>query len=300
MSLLRIFGLGKHRADEEALRERVTTLQRAFDHCKRLAKRSTEVRLEVMGVIAVVFLALGFALGVYREPILQTARDLAAKLGISRAAPTVDAANAAFHKGDFATALKLARPLAEAGDARALSILGLLHYYGGRGVMPDYQEAAKWFRRAADQGDVAAPLYLGIMFAGGQGVPQDHAEAAKWFRRAADQGDAAAPLYLGIMFAGGQGVPQDHAEAAKWFRRAADHGNAEAMYNLGLAYATGLGVSLDNVSAHMWLNLAAAHFPAFDARSRSDAIYARDDVAGKMTPEQVAEAERLAREWQPQ
>jgi TPR repeat protein len=263
MALLRGFGSGKHRAHEEELRERVTALQTALDRCRGVAKRWTEVRLEVMGVIAIVFLALGFGLGVYRDPIVQTAGNLVAKMGFSRAVPDIDTANAAYLKGDFATALTLARPLAEAGDSRAQSILALL-YFRGRGVTQDYQEAVKWFRRAADQGDIIAQFYLGIMFAEGQGVPQDHAEAAKWFRRAADRG------------------------------------NAEAQYNLGLAYATGQGVSLDNVSAHMWFNLAAAGFPASDASKRRAAIDNRDAVAAKMTRVQIAEAERLAREWQPQ
>ena len=260
MSLLVSFRLRKRRAVEEALRERITALQTALDHCKGIAKRSTEVRLEVMGAIAVVFLTLGFALGVYREPILQTAGDLAANLGISRAASGPDAANAAYRKGDFATVLTLARPLAGAGDARAQSMLALL-YYRGRGVTQDYKEAVKWFRRAADQID------------------------------------AAAPFYLGIMSAEGEGMPQNHAEAASWFRLAAERGNPEAQYNLGLAYATGIGVSPDNISAHMWLNLAATGFASSDTGRRNIAVHNRDAVAAAMKPAQVAEAQRLASAW---
>jgi uncharacterized protein len=67
----------------------------------------------------------------------------------------------------------------------------------------------------------------------------DHNEALKWFRRAANQDDVAAQFYLGLMFSEGQGVPQDHAEAANWFRRAANLGDAQAQYNLGLSYANG-------------------------------------------------------------
>jgi len=246
-----LFGLGKHRAEEEHLRKRVSALQSALDQCKGIAKRWTEVRLEVMGIIAVVFLALGFVLGMYREPILQSAGALAANLGIARPAPEVAAAKAAVQKDDSVT------------DGQAQLILAFL-YYGGRDVAQDYREAAKWFRRAADRGDPAAQFYLGIMYAKGQGVPQDHAEAAKWYRLAADRG------------------------------------NPEAQYNLGLAYATGEGVPQDNVSAHMWFNLAAAGFAAADAGRRSAAVNNRDVVAGKMAPWQVAEAERLAREWKPQ
>jgi TPR repeat protein len=138
---------------------------------------------------------------------------------------------------------------------------------------------------------------LALRYYRGRGETRDYKEALKWFRSAADRGNAAAPFYLGIMFAEGEGVPQNHAEAAKWFRLAADRGNPEARYNLGLAYATGIGVSPDDVSAHMWLNLAAAGFPASDFGKRSNAAHNRDAVAGKMTPAQVAEAQRLASAW---
>jgi uncharacterized protein len=84
----------------------------------------------------------------------------------------------------------------------------------------------------------------------------------------------------------------------KWFRRAADLGDAEAQYNLGISYAKGEGGEPDNVRAHMWFNLAAAHFPTSDI-SRNAAAKERDLVAAKMTPQQIAETQRLAREWTP-
>ena len=66
-----------------------------------------------------------------------------------------------------------------------------------------------------------------------------------------------------------------------------------------LLYAQGEGAPQDNVSAHMWFNLAAARFPASDTRNRDVAVKSRDVVAGKMTAEQIAEAQRRAREWKP-
>ena len=79
-------------------------------------------------------------------------------------------------------------------------------------------------------------------------------------------------------------------EAAKWFRRAADQGHSLAQAYLGLSYATGLGVPQDNIHAYMWLSLAAA-------RGDQDAISNRNRVARQMTPAQIAEAQKLAREW---
>ena len=68
----------------------------------------------------------------------------------------------------------------------------------------------------------------GFRYATGQGVPQDRAEAARWYRKAAEQGDADAQFNLGLMYHNGQGVPQDHAEAARWSRKAAEQRDAEA------------------------------------------------------------------------
>ena len=103
------------------------------------------------------------------------------------------------------------------------------------------------------------------------------------------------------MYAEGRGVPphdvpRDPAEAARWYRLAADQGVVEAQYNLGLMYVSGRGVSQDAVAAHMWLSLAAAAAPAAD---RDTYVEAQDLAAEEMTPEQVAETQRLAREWKP-
>ena len=60
-------------------------------------------------------------------------------------------------------------------------------YDNGRGVAKSHQEAAKWYRLAADQGVAEAQFALGAMYEQGQGVPQDYEEAVKWWRLAAEQ-----------------------------------------------------------------------------------------------------------------
>ena len=165
-------------------------------------------------------------------------------------------------------------------------------YDAGEGVPQDDGEAVKWFRLAADQGDALAQYSLGDMYRTGEGVPQDYGEAVKWFRLAADQGDASAQNNLGVMYEYGRGVPQDYGEAVKWYRLAADQGDALAQNNLGLMYAKGEGVPQNYIQAHMWLNLAGA-------RGNEKARKTRDIVKDKMTPEQIAEAQRLASVWKP-
>ncbi len=115
------------------------------------------------------------------------------------------------------------------------------------------------------------------------------------YRRAAEQGDASAQNNLGHMYRTGQGVAQDYAEAVKWWRKAAEQGDAKAQYNLGHMYSYGLGVPQDQVQAHMWFNLAAFRFPL--GEDRDLAVKNRDIVAKRMTPVQISEAHKLAREW---
>jgi TPR repeat protein len=103
------------------------------------------------------------------------------------------------------------------------------------------------------------------------------------------------------MYDEGHGVPQDDAEALKWYRRAAEQGYAQAQFNLGVMYARGEADDgrQDNVRAHMWFNLAAARFPPSEPIARSAAIKSRDAVASRMSPEEIAHAQQLARDRKP-
>ena len=242
-------------------------------------------------------------------------------------AAALDDCVAAYDRQDYVLALLLCRPLAEQGDPRAQDKLGLMYWrgHGPRGgsaeelgeaanwffraanqgdaqaqfdagralaVTENFAEAAKWFRKAADQGHAQAQIYLGAMYHDGQGVGKDYVEAAKWYRMAADQGSVEAQVNLAQMYVGGEGVRKDDAEAAKWFGKAADQGDVQAQLKLGLMYEVGRGIPQDYVLAHMWLNLAAS-------KGDPQAETFRETIASKMTPAQVAEAQRLAREWKP-
>ncbi len=161
----------------------------------------------------------------------------------------------------------------------------------------DYATTHQEFKPLAEQGNSQAQWFLGSMYEKGQGVPQDYAEAVKWHRKAAEQGLAEAQFSLGVMYYGGQGVPQDYAEAVKWHRKAAEQGLAAAQFGLGLMYKDGRGVPRDYVQAHMWYTLAALRSPS--GLIRDAAVRHRDIIAERMTPAQIAEAQRLAREWKP-
>ena len=125
----------------------------------------------------------------------------------------------------------------------------------------------------------------------------DYACALRLLRPLADQGSATAQYNLGVAYDYGQGVRRDHAAAVSWYRRAAWQGHDPAQYALGEAYDQGQGAPQDYVQAHVWFNLAAAEAETADERDK--AAKARDVVAGKMTPDQVAVAQRQARRFKP-
>ncbi len=76
---------------------------------------------------------------------------------------------------------------------------------------------------------------------------------------------------------------------------AAEQGVADAQYLVALMYSLGRGVLQDDVLAHMWFSLAASRSAG---EEREDAVANRDEVARHMTPDQLAEPQRLAREWE--
>ena len=152
------------------------------------------------------------------RPLLVAALVLAFA-GIARA--SVEEGVIAYQRGDFAAALSVLVPEAEAGDPTAQFHLGLMYDFG-EGVANNFAEAARWYRKAAEQGHGDAQYNIGVLYYTGKGVTKDLAEAAKWFKLAATQGNVFAQNNMATLSAEGQGVPQDLIEAYKWFDLAAD------------------------------------------------------------------------------
>jgi uncharacterized protein len=259
VALLGLFRRGSH-AEAKQLEERIAALRAELSMCREMAGHRRHLAYAAAAVGAVLILAAGFTLGVYRQPIQQSIVSVAQAVGVAKSSPDVEAGLAHYQKNNYAAALRILQPLAEQGDPRAQSTLGHMYWRG-------------------------------------RGVRRDDVEAVKWFRMGADRGDARAQFDLGNMYSEGLGVPQDHAEAAKLYRLAADQNFGQAQYNLGVWYARGEGVEQDNVMAHMWFNLAAATLPAVEGRNT--AMQNRDMLAGRMTREQLMQAQKLAREWKP-
>ncbi len=121
---------------------------------------------------------------------------------------------------------------------------------------------------------------------------KDYATALREWRPLAEQGIAEAQHNLGLMHDYGYGVPQDYGQARQWYEKAAAQGHASSQYNLGLLYKNGYGSPQDFVKAHMWFNLS-------DVNGEMTGAVLRDTLAKQMSPAQITEAHKLAREWKP-
>lgn len=202
---------------------------------------------------------------------------------------------AAFKKENYTVALQKFRKLTAQGNADAQFKLAIL-YRNGLGVAKDSFEAAGLFELAAVQGHAEAAWSLGLMYNNGQGIVQNYTEAARWYKLAAELGNARSQTTLAIKYENGEGVVQDYTEAVRWYKLAASQGDEIAQNYLASMYFKGQGVQQNYIRGHMWANLSTAagtYDSPFDSPKKK-----RDAMASVMTPTQIAEAQKLARECQ--
>lgn len=174
------------------------------------------------------------------------------------------------------------RTAAMRGDATAAYEIGL-RFAEGKGVATNYDEAAKWYDRAAQAGVVPATFRLGTLYEKGLGVKKDADIARRYYTQAAERGNAKAMHNLAVLDADGGGRGANYKSAAQWFRKAADRGVADSQFNLGILYARGIGVEQNLAESYKWFSLAAA-------QGDGDASGKRDDVAKRLDPQSLAAA----------
>ncbi|WP_439401684.1 hypothetical protein ACNJYA_36645 [Bradyrhizobium sp. DASA03068] len=174
------------------------------------------------------------------------------------------------------------RNAAMKGDATAAYEIGV-RFAEGKGVATNYDEAAKWYDRAAQAGVVPATFRLGTLYEKGLGVKKDADIARRYYTQAAERGNAKAMHNLAVLDADGGGRGANYKSAAQWFRKAADRGVADSQFNLGILYARGIGVEQNLAESYKWFSLAAAQGDA-------DAAGKRDDVAKRLDPQSLAAA----------
>lgn len=235
-----------------------------------------------------------------------------------------DSGLAAYKKGDYQTAIKELKPLAERGDSQAQLKLGLI-YHAGNGVKQDYTMACSWYLKAAEQGHVLAQSILGMMYSHGKGVEQNFKKSLFWYTKSANQGHAFSQASLGEFYNQGIGVLQDHYQASEWYLKAAEQGHVGAQAILAIMYAEGRGVEQNYIAAHMWSNIALANTTSDfvkdwlidedllvllnQAPKTKEAIKKqhndmsnllkklRDLISKLITPEELDTAQVLAKQW---
>ncbi len=177
------------------------------------------------------------------------------------------------------------RERAEKGDADAMAELASSFMQQG-----DVDSAFKWNLKAAELGNVRAENALGVAYVWGHGVEINYEEAVKWFKKAAEKGNINSQYSLGVRYVKGDHVEQNFAEAVKWFTLAANQGQPDSQVSLARRYAGGEGVTKDLAEAYKWALVAGKYWSAGPYR---------DDLMKKMTPEEIAEGERRAKQFKP-
>jgi TPR repeat protein len=162
---------------------------------------------------------------------------------------------------------------------------GLAAYLAG-----DYETSLTECEPLADQGNADAQFCVGRLYANGFGVAMNDDLALQWYGRAAEQGHSEAQYSLGVMHANGWGVAMNEEEAVNWYLLAAEQGYVEAQTNLAKSYQKGRGVEQSLVEAYIWNHIAMQ-------LGNLDAKYDRDEVASKLSPEQLATAQQNADVW---
>ncbi len=167
---------------------------------------------------------------------------------------------------DYAEAARWYRKAADQGTGHAQVSLGEM-YYRGQGVQQDYFGAVYWFRRAASQGHPSALYALGRSYFNGEGVVKDYSEAIRLYAEAGEMGDLQAQMTLGSLYYGGEIVPQSFTESFKWYRKASDGLSTNAWCMVGQMYYDGTGVAQDHAEAARWFQKAAERG---DARAQAN------------------------------
>ncbi|MDE1148303.1 MAG: tetratricopeptide repeat protein [Azospirillaceae bacterium] len=223
----------------------------------------------------------------WRKTILLTA--VVMSLGATATLANTQKGVGAFERRDYKTALAELAPAAEKGEPEAQTYLGWM-YEKGLGVPVDYARAQAWYVKAADKGHAHALNNLGSLYFMGNGVPKNATKGISLFRQAAKKGDGQAQMNLAMIYYMGQDAPKDDTEAARWAKEAARRGNPNAQSLLARLYDTGAGLPRNPVLAYTLVLLSGDNPEAKTLRTRLD---------GELSTAQKAEAQTLARNWQP-
>ncbi len=189
-------------------------------------------------------------------PQLPSSPPLTGDSSIAKSGSGGDPAYEAFDLGRYQTAFELAKIASDKGEPQAATLIGRI-YQEGLGVPRDDVQAATWYRRGAEQGDINAMFAFGVMLAEGGALKKDRNGAAQMFENAAAKGHVVANYNLAMLFLMGDGKPLNPHRALAHLTYAADKGLPQAQYDLATLYATGTGADANAFDAARWFERAA-------------------------------------------
>lgn len=203
----------------------------------------------------------------------------AAPAARAEADPDLAAAKRAYEASDFVEAARVARPLAESGNAVARFLMGQMLFFG-LGMERDDARAAQWYAMAAQAGNTEAQYRLGYLHATGQGVGYSAAAAERYWIAAASKGHRGAIVALADFYHEGLYRKEDETLARRWLNRAAMTGDIESMYKLGRRLMTPEKVATDFRRAYAWLFIAAnrGHLSARSFIEKNQRFFAPHEV----------------------
>jgi len=211
------------------------------------------------------------------------------------ASPTLSAGMGAFQRRDFGQAYANIRPIADMGNHEAERDLGIvLRQSCGRGN--NKSNAASWFQKAADGGDIPAATQLGDMYMFGDGVTQDEAKAFPLLTKAANGGAPQAMQELGELYFTGRGVAQDRYQGMVWSIRAGEKGAPLALIHIGREYANGEAVPKDLSKAVFYMSIGIQHLMP---GRRNEFLPGLEIVARQMSADDVKKIQQDTQKWGP-
>ena len=165
-------------------------------------------------------------------------------------------------------------------------------YYSSKPIKEEDRKKFKSHSILAKQGNAAAQFEVGKMYYKGIGVEKNPNTAIKWLKLCSENRNSEASMFLSMIYSSGLGITRNYKESKKWLKLSANMGNVKAQFTLGGHYLYGgEGFLKDFVLAHKWYNVAMAN------GDRMARHFIEHLEGGIMQPHQVAEAQRLAREW---
>ncbi len=170
------------------------------------------------------------------------------------------------------------------------------YYFKGWGLRESHRQAAHWFLKAAEQGDRRSQYVIAQMYEKGDGVLQDYVKAINWYEKAANQGKWESAISLAFMYIDGRGSQPNPEKGFRWLLKTANAGFKLGQATIAARYLGGLGVEPNLVQAHKWANLASS---SDNAEVKKQAVNIRSEAEKNMKPNEIVEAQKLARNWNP-